>query len=592
MSTSKPESANEAYPPAGEAAGAPTVVPHPGTPGGPRSTPDVVELGERGREVLRWVYMARLGLAGGVFAAAVFAWTLASPAKTLAASLTLVVTLIHTPLSYWHSHVRRRLLGSSFLYGQALLDVVLVTLVVDLTGGRESIIAPLYILLISAYALLFPLRGGLLVTAMACIAYIADGVWAQGAEIDTVVVLQLGIFVTLAVVVGLISTKLREAGAVLTSVEDELERLRLETGDILGNIPTAVLTIDSDGRLAYANPAAERLLGIAAQDWLEQPVMEELSRLSKGLHRALDRTRRFRMPVASAEISVQRHGEESPVGISTAVLERRKGPPSVTAIMRDISDRKRMERLRQRTERLEAVAELSASLAHEIKNPLASISSSVQQLGLRDRADEDDRLLSRLILKESDRLSRLLTDFIDFARLRVERSRALDLRDVVTHGVDVVRQHPTYRDEIVIDVRLASQPVMFEGDEDLMHRVVTNLVLNAVQAARWGQPTRIVVEALNEESGCVPGEVDLDAPVVLRVTDDGPGILEDDLVRIFDPFFTRRLGGSGLGLAIVHRAVREHGGMVLVASSPETGTRFTVCLPGMPGKSGETIGQE
>jgi two-component system sensor histidine kinase PilS (NtrC family) len=91
--------------------------------------------------------------------------------------------------------------------------------------------------------------------------------------------------------------------------------------------------------------------------------------------------------------------------------------------MRDISDRVRMERLRQRTERLEAVAELSASLAHEIKNPLASISSSVQQLGLGEDADEDDRLLSQLILKESDRLSRLLSDFIDFARVHIERTR-------------------------------------------------------------------------------------------------------------------------------------------------------------------------
>jgi two-component system sensor histidine kinase PilS (NtrC family) len=551
-----------------------------------------VELGARGLEILRWVYMARLGLAGGVFAAAVFAWTLASPAKTLAATLALVSTLIHTPASYWYSHVRRQPPGPSFFYGQAVLDVILVTLVVDLTGGRESIIAPLYILLISAYTLLLPLRGGFLVTAMACIAYIADVVWAQGTTVDTVIALQLTIFVAVALVVGFISTKLREAGAVLTSVENELHRLRLETGDILGNIPTAILTVDGGGRLAYANPAAERLLGLTAYEWLEKPVLEELDRRSNGLHRALDRTRRFRMPVASAEITISRGGDNIPVGISTAVLERRGGPPSVTAIMRDISDRKRMERLRQRTERLEAVAELSASLAHEIKNPLASISSSVQQLGLKDRADDDDKLLSRLVLKESDRLSRLLADFIDFARLRVERSRTLDLRDVTTHGVDVVRHHPDYHDEIAIDVKLEPEPVTFEGDEDLMHRVVTNLVLNAVQAAAPGRQTRVTVEVLGEESGHVPDEINIQNPVVLQVTDNGPGISEADLIRVFDPFFTKRRGGSGLGLAIVHRAVREHGGMILVASNPELGTRFTVCLPGMPVTPKQATGED
>jgi hypothetical protein len=222
MSPSLTELPRETHSAADEVSGTHTVVLGARAPGSSARAADTIELGRRGREVLRWVYMARLGLAGGLFAAAVFAWTLASPAKTLAASLTLVAALIHTPLSYWYSHVGRRPLGSSFLYGQALLDVVLVTLVVDLTGGRESIIAPLYILLISAYTLLLPMRGGLLVTAMACIAYIADVVWAQGVAIDTVVVLQLAIFVALAVVVGMISTKLREAGAVLTSVEDKL----------------------------------------------------------------------------------------------------------------------------------------------------------------------------------------------------------------------------------------------------------------------------------------------------------------------------------------------------------------------------------
>ncbi|UCC73375.1 MAG: PAS domain S-box protein [Gemmatimonadota bacterium] len=534
----------------------------------------------RGPEILRWVYTARLGLAGGVFAAAVFTWSLASATLTLTATLALVVTLIHTPISYWHTHVRRRRLGPSFLYFQAMLDVLLVTVVVDLTGGRGSVVAPLYILLISAYTLMLPLRGGFLVTSMACLAYIADVVWAQGTAVDTVVALQLAIFVSVAIVVGFISTKLRETGAELTSVEHALEQLRLDTGDILGNIPTAVLTIDGDGRLAYANPAAEQLLGITAGEWLDRRVMDELGRRSSSLRAALDRTRKYRIPVASAEIQVRRDGEDIPVGISTAVLERREGPPSVTAIMRDISDRVRMEKLKQQTERLEAVAELSASLAHEIRNPLASISSSVQQLELGENADDDDRLLSHLIQKESDRLSRLLSDFIDFARVRVERTKELDLRDVVNHAIRFVQQHPSCREQIEIRVSLEEQPVLFEGDEDLMHRVVTNLLLNAVQAAPAGRKTRVDVEARNGDGDLATEGIDILHPVILCVSDDGPGIEESDLKRIFDPFFTKRRGGSGLGLAIVHRAVREHRGTVLVASSPQTGTRFTVCLPG------------
>ncbi len=555
----------------------------------------VAEVGERGfprRAILRWIYLARVGLAGGLFAGAALAWSVASPAQTLAASLALVLTLIVTPISYWITHVRREPPGSSFVYAQAILDVLLVTLVVHLTGGRESVIPPFYILLISAYTLIFPLRGGFLVTGLACMAYIAEVVWGQGTMVDTVVALQLGIFVGVALVVGLISHKLLETGAVLTSVEHALEQLRLDTGDILGNIPTAVLTVDGDGRLAYANPAAERLLGIKAGEWMERAVgLDELASRSLGLHRALERARRFRLPVASAEIEVKRDGETVPVGISTAVLERREGVPSVTAIMRDISDVKRIESLRQRTERLEAVAELSASLAHEIKNPLASISSSVQQLKLKEDVDDDDRLLSRLILKESDRLSRLLSDFIEFARVRIGRPKKLDLREVAAHALNVVRQHPACSGDIKLETNFDPDPVVFEGDEDLMHRVVTNLVLNA-QAGVEGRTTKVEVEVFNGSTESLPEEFDIADPVFLRVSDNGSGIPERDLTRVFDPFFSTRQGGSGLGLAIVHRAVREHRGAVLVTSDERTGTRFTVCLPGKPPPASTAVGEE
>ncbi len=543
-------------------------------------------------EVLRWIYLARLSLAGGIFAAAVLAWSAASPAQTLSATLALVATLTLTPVSYWYTHVRGRQPGPVFLHAQAMLDIILVTLVVHLTGGRESIVAPLYILVISVYTLILPFSGSLLVSALACLAYLAEAMWVQGGGLDTVVALQVGIFATLAVVVGLVSSKLRQAGAELSSVESALEQLRTETGDILANIPTALLTIDADGRLVYANPAAQRLLAIDLAIWLDKPVLEELGHRSAGLEQALERTRRHGLPVASAEIAVRRGDEEVPVGISTALLDRIDGPPSVTAIMRDISDRKQMEELRRRTQRLEAVAELSASLAHEIKNPLASISSSVQQLGLRDGADADDRILSQLILRESDRLSRLLSDFIDFARVHIERSEELDLREVARHAVNVVRQHPSYRREIEIQLQLAGDPVVIEGDEDLMHRVVVNLVLNAVQAAQPGKQTKVQVEVRGGAGDCAPRGIEIVNPVVLIVTDDGPGIEKADLSRIFDPFFSRRRGGSGLGLAIVHRAIREHRGTVMVTSTPGTGTCFTVCLPGRVPDEASIVGED
>lgn len=535
------------------------------------------------RTVLRWVYLARLGLAGGVFGAAALSWSRAAPVHTLLASLILVSTLVVAPASYWLSHVRRRgAPQAGFLYAQAAYDVLLVTTIVHLTGGSDSVVAPTYILLISAYTLMLPLRGGFLVAGLSSIAYVADVVWGQQTPVNTVVALQLTIFVAVALAVGLIGTKLREKVTQLSSMEHELEQLKLDTSDILGNLSTAVLTVDGLGRLAYANWAAAELMGVEAEDWLDRPFMEELQRVAPDLYRIIERTRRYRVAVASAEISILREAGSVPVGVSTTVLERRIGAPSVTAIMRDISDRKRIQELRNRTQRLEAVAELSASLAHEIKNPLSSIRSSVEQLRLGDAEDDDDRVLSRLILRESDRLSRLLSEFIDFARVRIARSDPVDLRRVARHAVEVVRQHPEFRDEVEIVEKLPDEPVVIEGDEDLLHRVVSNLVLNAVQAAPPGRRTTVEVEVSDDRSRSPVRGLDVTSPVLVRVSDDGPGIPETDLSRIFDPFFSGRRGGTGLGLAIVHRAVEAHRGSIFVESEPGEGTRFSIYLPATP----------
>src|SRR5574341_1681507 len=156
----------------------------------------------------------------------------------------------------------------------------------------------------------------------------------------------------------------------------------------------------------------------------------------------------------------------------------------MTAIFTDISDSKRLEELRLRAERLEAVAELSSSLAHEIKNPLASIRSSVEQLSRTSRANPDEKFLGGLIVRESDRLSRLLSEFLDFSRVRVTECRPLDLYEVAAAAIRLVREHPDCPEDARINLDGAATTM--EGDEDLVQRVVSNLVLNAVQAAGKG----------------------------------------------------------------------------------------------------------
>ena len=241
-----------------------------------------------------------------------------------------------------------------------------------------------------------------------------------------------------------------------------------------------------------------------------------------------------------------------------------------------------------RNERLEAVATLSASLAHEIKNPLASIRSAVEQLTGTRLSTEDRALLERLVLSESDRLSRLLTEFLEYSALGMGRKERVDLQALVRGCILVAKQHPAFED-VEVEASLDEGPVYVSGDADLLHRAVFNLVLNGAQSA--GPEGRVTVSLRDESGRKRPRGTDIVAPVRLAVGDSGAGIPEASRARIFDPFFTTKEGGSGLGLAVVHRAVEAHSGATFVLESVEGGAEFVIFLPGAPeGAAAETTG--
>jgi two-component system sensor histidine kinase PilS (NtrC family) len=276
------------------------------------------------------------------------------------------------------------------------------------------------------------------------------------------------------------------------------------------------------------------------------------------------------------------------LGVSTTVLDRAEGrPPSVTAIFQDITDQDRLEGLNRRAERLEAVATLSASLAHEIKNPLASIRSAVEQISKGNLDREDQGTLERLVVTESDRVSRLLSDFIDFSALRMGKPKRLDLSALVRDCLTLVQQNPEVGEGVRFRRVGLDGAIPVVGDLDLLHQVMFNLILNAAQFA--GE-TGIVRVDLRDSTQCSapPGTKILNA-VCLKIADSGPGVSEEDLPRIFDPFYTNRPGGSGLGLALVHRAVEAHGGTILVESAGEGGAEFSIFLPGESPMSTESV---
>jgi signal transduction histidine kinase len=238
-----------------------------------------------------------------------------------------------------------------------------------------------------------------------------------------------------------------------------------------------------------------------------------------------------------------------------------------------------IERLHTRAERLEAVAEMSASLAHEIKNPLASIRSAAELLAKVPGADDDTRTLTKLVQRESDRLSRLLSEFLDFARTGVTSVRRLDIVEIARHAGALVAAHPDRPERVTIRESFPSTPLVVVGDDDLLHRAIFNLLLNAVQASPPGGEVRIEAVELAQHQLPPQAEHFSRGAVMLRIADQGRGIPDSIKERLFEPFVTTKSGGSGLGLSIVHRAVEAHHGFILVDTPDQQGTRFTVILP-------------
>lgn len=527
------------------------------------------------RTLLRWTLLGRLAVLALAIAAAVRLRE-RQPEDGAAILVLVAGAAIVTAEGLWWLGRSERGPAWRRLALQAVTDVLLVTALVHV-AGPQSAYAALYVLVIAVYAVLLPIEGGLGVTLCSTALYLVDALLLQPGIVVGTFWAQVAVFNVIFVSVALLGARLRDVSAEQMTLETELRRVRLEASDILQHIHSGLVTVDGGGRLVYINPTGERLLELSAGTYVNQPVLDVLRDRSAELWNAVMQGIRGGPKVSRGEgMVVHGDGRMFPIGLSTTTFQlEAEGPPSVTAVFTDISDSKRLQELHLRAERSEAVAALSASLAHEIRNPLASIRSSVEQLARNAAAHDDDQVLARLIVRESDRLSRLLGEFLDFSRVRKTKAEPIDLHAIAATVVRLVRAHPDTKEDTVIVLR--GEETRLEGDEDLLHRVLLNLVLNAAQAARG--PVTITVTTAPAPLGELPEGSGIDPAVKLEVRDDGPGIPEEIREQLFEPFVSRREGGSGLGLAIVQRAVEAHRGYVFVESVPGEGTTFTIYLP-------------
>lgn len=345
----------------------------------------------------------------------------------------------------------------------------------------------------------------------------------------------------------------------LLSSVSQLGGLRALNENIVRSLNSGLLTVDHDGYVVFANPTALELLGRTGR--VEGCDGDELI---PGLRAHLDDSGGVRNRF---ELSIVRLDDNRKLnlGLSCSPLLDEEGVFLGHIVnFRDVTELREMERVVRRSERLAALGTLAASVAHEIRNPLAAISGCAELLDSAALNDEDQRLL-RVIRRESARLADIVSELLDYTRPRVPQRRKVELTRALEEFADSVRADPGH-EEVELLLSLPDGPVEAELDLAQLTQVLWNLVRNGAEAMDGKGRLELGLQATH-------------AHLRLSVRDFGRGIPGEDLERIFEPFFSTTAGGTGIGLALVQRIVEEHGGEIKLFSSVGEGTRFMIELP-------------
>jgi PAS domain S-box-containing protein len=350
-----------------------------------------------------------------------------------------------------------------------------------------------------------------------------------------------------------------------------------------------VLCLDHIGKVVFANVSVARLMGVAdSASLMGRFLPEALKDTHPILRQTLFGTREAQFEV-SLPPSLGR-GRETPVLISTSKLVDEKGRlRGVVVVLHDLSERKKMEESLKRIEKLEAISEMAAGIAHEIRNPLASIRGSAQELAGAELDREGKERLLRVVVRESDRLNRIVSEFLQYARMpraRTSRCRIKDLLSEVSTLLEKRVESPTgtgQQPDNGCSVKLLIRDdCSCRCDPEQLKQVFLNIGINALEAMENGGVLRIVVSELEAERlmRILGGLVQSPDQRFARIDfiDHGEGIKEADMPRIFDPFFTTKTQGTGLGLSIAQRIIEAHGGKIVARSREGKGSRFSVFL--------------
>ncbi len=491
---------------------------------------------------------------------------------------------------------------SKLAYSQLLMDTVIITAIIYATGGIESIFSFLYILTIINASIMLYRKGGMIVASSSSILYgllldlhYFDVIEPFGSRLALypaedkrvyifyMIVVNVAAFYLVAFLSSFLSEQARKSRVELRAKQDDFVKLEALNERIIRSIMSGLITLDDQNRVILFNPAAEDIFAMSSDQAIGRkmtdilPLLDEYLGDGKGLSQQADKKLRQFIDLPY----LRRDGERIFLRFSISPLRLPDGDQKGQILFfQDMTEVKRIEKEMKKVEGLALIGELAAGIAHEIRNPMASISGSIQML--KESLDEDDvnsRLMD-IMLREVNRLNHLVNDFLLFARPKPLDLQEFDLSQLTIESLELFKNSGNWTDKLRVETDF-KQDIKLESDPEQIKQVLWNLFLNASEAMPNGGVVRVNADIVVGSDASKPEQ----KMVKITVRDSGQGFSKKALSHLFTPFFTTKEGGSGLGLATVKRIVEGLKGKVHGENHPDGGAQITILLHPSPSLS-------
>lgn len=457
--------------------------------------------------------------------------------------------------SYWNG----------ILFG---LDIMAITLLIYFTGTSQSLFLFLYLVNLILAGLVFQGEGAWLLalwTSMCFSTLLIVSPEISGQSLYFSLTVNNIAFAAVTFLSGRLSSQLVLAGSRLQEAHSDLQVLQNLNELIVNNITTGIVVVSRSGFVQFFNPPASTIL--SADNFQQIKIQDILPELGWPWESI---TSDESLAFERREVRFSR--DDSTLKILEVVAARFKDADAKLRgwllVIDDRTDEKMREETYRQQEKLAAVGQLAAGIAHEIRNPLASISGSIQlMLGNPQNHTDEDMKLMKIVDKEIDRLNGLITEFLEYVRPEKKANERINLNNVIREVIEALQFNPKLRKDVETQFELKAQSEIL-GHRDKLKQALLNFAINAYQAMDKTERPKLEIETHDER--------DL---VVLIIRDNGCGIKQENLNRIFEPFHTTKSNGTGLGLAVTHKILQAHDARIMVDSAVGEGTKFVIEFP-------------